>query len=265
MTILYSSLEVRRAIERLFANHDTERVAITAFVGDGAESYLPHPKGLRLICWPKVGSTNPKVLQSLYRRGALIEFVNLLHMKVYWAHEMGAVVASANLTSNALGAGDLKECGVFLKPGELDIHRLIGSLKRIPYSQGIGALVKGHKEFRNQLNMHASSYRDFSEWFALPRRERWRIAVWTSFAKHFSMEALREARSLRGKSPESSVWCYQEDELRADEWVLCVRVNRRGSPLSFEWFMPEKVVESSRAVRENTNLKYEVIQLSPLR
>ena len=56
--VLYTSTEVRSAIVNLFRHRDSERIAISAFVGDGADAYLPYPKGLQLICSPTPGATN---------------------------------------------------------------------------------------------------------------------------------------------------------------------------------------------------------------
>src|SRR5262245_37865896 len=112
MGVLYTAAEVRSAIVRLFSFSRGRRVAISAFVGDGAEAYLPKPSGIQLICWPKEGGTNPNALRRLMAKGVEVFFCDALHMKVYWAEGRGAVVTSANLSRNALGAGDLKEVGV---------------------------------------------------------------------------------------------------------------------------------------------------------
>ncbi len=112
MKVLYQSSDVRREIIKIFSHGGRRRVAIAAFVGDGAESYLPKPPGLEIICWPKAGGTNPNTLRRLTKRGAKIRFADRVHMKVYWADGYGAVITSANLSTNALGSGDLKEAGI---------------------------------------------------------------------------------------------------------------------------------------------------------
>src|SRR5436309_13786173 len=84
-TVLYTSADVRRAIIDLFSSPARQRVAISAFVGAGAEAYLPRPSGLRLYCWPKAGGTNPNALRRLMKGGVLVFFVDSLHMKLYWA------------------------------------------------------------------------------------------------------------------------------------------------------------------------------------
>lgn len=75
--------------------------------GNGADAYIRNPKGVEILCWPKAGSTNPDALRDLINRGAIVKFVDDLHMKVYWSKK-GVVVTSANLSTNALGSGSLK-------------------------------------------------------------------------------------------------------------------------------------------------------------
>jgi hypothetical protein len=124
--ILKSSASIRKAIGELMAPGGGRRVAISAFVGDGARAFIRKPLGVEIICWPRAGGTNPLELNRLKNAGAHISFADRLHMKVYWAAKRGAIVGSANLSTNALGAGGLKEFGVLLPPGSIDIDELIG-------------------------------------------------------------------------------------------------------------------------------------------
>ena len=109
MKLLHTSAAVREAIIDLSSSANKRRVAVVGFVGDGAEPYLPRPNGIELYCWPKAGGTNPNVLRRLAKKGVRVRFVDSLHMKVYWAADKGAFVTSANLSTNAMGMGDLKE------------------------------------------------------------------------------------------------------------------------------------------------------------
>lgn len=72
--ILCNSAEIRQEIIQLFKSPGKRRVAISAFVGMGADAYLPNPKGLKLICWPKAGGTNPDMLRKLIKRGVEVFF-----------------------------------------------------------------------------------------------------------------------------------------------------------------------------------------------
>jgi len=103
MKILYTSDAIRRAVRRTFGKGSGRRVAVVAFVGTGAEAYLPEPKGLELYCWPSPSGTSARELLLLERRGVLIHFAPRVHMKVYWSARRGVVITSANLSTNAYG------------------------------------------------------------------------------------------------------------------------------------------------------------------
>jgi phosphatidylserine/phosphatidylglycerophosphate/cardiolipin synthase-like enzyme len=144
--ILYTSAEVRKAIARLFSESKGNRVAISAFVGEGADLFLPKPKGLKLICWPKAGGTNPNALRKLMQSKVKVFFSDSIHMKVYWAEDLGVVITSANLSNNALGSGNLREIGVQLPKGALDMERVMASIKPCPISkQELHRLDRQHK------------------------------------------------------------------------------------------------------------------------
>ncbi len=100
MEILYTTSAIRNAIQELFSDPKRRRVALVAFVGSDAEAYLPYPEGLELVCWPKAGATDANVIGRLLKRGAVVKFSDNLHMKVYWAAGKGAIITSANLSSN---------------------------------------------------------------------------------------------------------------------------------------------------------------------
>jgi hypothetical protein len=125
---LSSGLHLRREIRRIFDTEPGRRVAIVAFVGSHDDAYLPKPNGLELVCWPKAPGTNPKALRTLIKKGVSVRFADRLHMKVYWSEAQGAVVASANLSTNAYGAGNLKEAGVALPSSAINIDKLLQSL-----------------------------------------------------------------------------------------------------------------------------------------
>jgi hypothetical protein len=60
VTILYTSKEVRSAIADIFRRGKSgRRVAISAYVGDGADSYLPFPEKIQVICSPTPGQQTP--------------------------------------------------------------------------------------------------------------------------------------------------------------------------------------------------------------
>jgi hypothetical protein len=156
MRILNTSAAIRKAITTLMAPSKMRRVAIVAFVGDGARAFIRNPKGVEIICWPKAGGTNPLELRRLKKAGACIRFADRLHMKVYWAAGRGAIVTSANLTTNALGAGDLREFGVLLPANTIAIDDIIGSLKSRPFNRAdIQKLEEEHRKLETRRQLHS--------------------------------------------------------------------------------------------------------------
>lgn len=125
--VLYESSEIHRNIKRILSSPlpGERRVVIAAYVGRNAAAFLPNPEGLELLCALEPGATDAIALRDLQGRGAKVMQSERLHMKVYYSSERGAIICSANVSSNALGGGHLKEAGVFMPPGTVDIERLI--------------------------------------------------------------------------------------------------------------------------------------------
>ena len=209
--LLYTSGDVRKSVIELFDDSTRHRVAVTAFVGSGAEAYLPNPKGLQLYCWPKAGGTDPDVLRKLIKRGAEVFFVDGLHMKVYWSEDKGAVVTSANLSTNALGSGNLKEIGVFLEPKEIDIDRIIQSLKiRSVSSKELKKLDLHHKQYvaRNRgEGRRGFRMRSYLEWYKEPSRPEWKLGV-VEGTVELASDAKAKSKNRYGvKDPEDWISC----------------------------------------------------------
>lgn len=264
-SILYTSAEVRRAIIRLFLSSKKRRIAISAFVGEGAEAYLPKPKGLRLVCWPKAGGTNPNALRKLKQLGVKVDFAEKVHMKVYWTEDEGAVVTSANLSTNALGAGDLKEVGVLLAPGEFDIDRVISSLKLRPWSAAeIRKLDRQHRLYaaRNRQPEEKSRKPSFAEWFKSPARSEWKLGPWDEPVDLSSSarEIIKQEYGLR--EPE---WCYRvgRRQYRDGDWILNFKLKRR-SPSQHKWMFVDRILPMPRSDKAyDPELPCELVQLYP--
>jgi hypothetical protein len=182
MTILYDSIAVRKAVVKLFSDPSDRRVAISAFVGDGAEAFLPFPQDIELICWPNPTGSNPSAIRRLLAKGVDVRFSDSLHMKIYWSSRGGAVVTSANLSTNALGAGGLKEVGVRLPPGELNIQRILSALKMRSVTPAELDLLDRERDryvVRTQMLHPKVSRRDsFPDWYESPMRKRWLLGCW---------------------------------------------------------------------------------------
>jgi len=223
------------------------RVAITAFVGDGARAFIRNPKGLEIVCWPKAGGTNPLELRRLKKAGARIRFADRLHMKVYWAAKRGVVITSANLSTNALGAGDLKEFGVLLPATSVGIDDVIESLRTRSFNKH--EMDRLEREHRKLMARKQRSYRkpekvSYSEWFELPVRPEWTLG-WYDIRGEFAREAKDIARAdFYQKSPYTFVSCGKGDYRNAD-WVLSFRLNAKGADAP-EWIYVDFMAKTSR-------------------
>jgi len=259
--VLYNSAEVRSAIIDLFRAGGTNRIAISAFVGDGAEAYLPCPKDLRLICSPTPGATNPSTLRLLMSKGVTVEFVDGLHMKIYWVENRGAVVTSANLSTNAMGVGGLKEAGVFLPPNEIDIERVLKQLKPRPAKPELRRLDFKHRAYCKRVPWAGTKRKSsYIEWFESPVREQWKFFTYSTVSLNLSDTAVHSVRQEFGKKPHDWMWS-ELPRVRKDEWVLCLYATSKRLR-GIHWLFADRVIAVPRSDRNfDPEYPYEVIQI----
>jgi hypothetical protein len=263
MTILKTSGSIRKAITWLMRPGRVRRVAIAAFVGDGARAFLPRAKGIDLICWPKAGGTNPLELRRLKKLGARIRFADRLHMKLYWAANRGTIITSANLSTNALGAGGLKEVGVLLPPDVVDIDALIVSLKSRPFNKAqMQKLEEAHRKMKARgLRPTSREERvEYPEWYGLPARSEWKLGWWVEYGE-FGKEAVQTARrDFNRREPESSVLGGKQ-HFRKDDWVLTFRVGTKGISKA-EWMYVDFVARVRRTEKAyEPDYPYQAVQV----
>lgn len=226
--ILYTSESIRKAIRDVLGKGVGRRVAVVAFIGQGAEAYLPNPRGLELYCWPAVPGTNPVALRKLSAQlGVAVHFVPRLHMKLYWSSRKGAVVTSANLSSNAYGHGDLKEFGVRLSAGMVNIDRVIASLNATDMSEAsLRALELAHAKDRAERR-HTSRTKPhaitFADWYANGRKKNpWRLAAF-EYGNIRESRRLHDAASLAPREHFEDFMSYDsKDQAARDDYLLCV-------------------------------------------
>jgi phosphatidylserine/phosphatidylglycerophosphate/cardiolipin synthase-like enzyme len=177
MEILYTSGDVHKAIKKIFSSPCKRRVAVVAYLGVNAENYLPNPKNLEIVCCPEPGATSPRAVRALIDRGAIIQFSEGLHSKVYWSNK-GCVITSANISHRALGNAPQKEAGIFLDSSALDIDRLISESKPFKITQALMDKLEilDRKIKRvNELKTQNSTKTQFDDWYNSPYREPWKI------------------------------------------------------------------------------------------
>lgn len=269
--ILYTSSDVHTAIKRLFIKpsaHD-RRVAVVAYVGRGASAFLPSPAGLRLICNPTPGATSPDALRELTERGAQVEFAAALHMKVYWSEQRGCVIASANLSSNALGGASLYEAGVCFPRGHVDIDRLIKDIRPVPVTElAMSELDRAaDQEAVNPRGRGAGHYlsTSFAEWLASPYRRSWKIAWWHESEVEYAAEAKARAKSEYGRDEPTYIMNVAKNQVGPADWLLCFN-SWEGKISAIEWMYVDYVVHV-RASEKGTFEKdypFQAAQVHPL-
>jgi hypothetical protein len=266
LKVLYSSNEVRKAITQIFSKTAGRRVVITAFVGKGAEAFLPNPEGLELICWPKAGGTNPTALRDLIERGVKVSFADSLHMKVYWS-ELGAVVTSANLSNNALGSGGLLEFGVLLSADEVNIKKIIAQIGHTPVTET--AMAKLERE----TNLYASGQNiprvfskksSFKDWYSGLPRAAWKFTRTDGYAPAAKSVKERTLREYGIVEPTDSLTCTKND-FKPGEWVFRIAVTTKGIK-EYDWMyvdFVEPIAKSDHKVYSK-DWPYQAAQVHPL-
>ena len=264
--VLYTSDAVRRAIRSVFSDTRRRRVAVVAFVGRGAEAYLYNPDGLHLVCWPEPSATDPEKLAALIERGAKVQFAHRLHMKLYWAEGRGAVVTSANLSTNALGANHLHEVGVRLSSNAVDIDRVLRSIKRRKAdAKSLQQLRRARERlFRQRGSRQSNTPSDtFASWYNDPNRASWKIATWGWFDDVPAI--VREVVRKQHGSPDfHSVQSVAPGHVKPLDWILSVRAFAN-SVGGIEWIHPDHVIRVPRGQRyRDPDHPLEAVQLHPI-
>jgi hypothetical protein len=244
--VLYNSSQVRRKIQDLFSTSQGRRVIITAFVGEGAEAFVPRPRGVQVVCWPNPTGTNPHAIRKLISKKAKVYFANRLHMKVYWTARKGAVITSANLSTNALGSGDLKEAGVFLPAGEVDIAKLLSIVKPRPVSKN--ELLRLEKEYnalsvKHRRRAASTKGTSFKDWYKSAYRTPWLLG-WSNNEGDFSKEAIKIGRDeYEVREP---YWFIdgRRGDYSKDDWILTFTLKKNGVT-DLNWMYTDRVVKVS--------------------
>jgi hypothetical protein len=265
-SVLATQTAIRRGIRDVFADRRQRRVAFVAFVGRGAQVYTGNPKGLTVVCWPRAGGTNPHAVEALRRKGAHVYFADRLHMKVYWSPR-GAIIGSPNLSSNALGAGDLRECAVRVPSTRVDVDALWRSLDPRPVDRSsLAKLHEEHAEYRRRNKSpgrQSQPRRTFADWHRDGSRERWAFSWWDSVAK-----AAKRARALAAEfgsdTVENFVACGK-GELSKDTWVLLGKKSTRGMFANPQWLYVHGVVLVDASERRGGASGYAIRRSRPAR
>jgi hypothetical protein len=264
-TILYNSENVRKEINNLFKLEKGRRVAISAFVGIGAEAFLPKPSGITLICWPKAGGTNPETIRKLIRNDVNVFFVESLHMKIYWTETKGAIMTSANLSTNALGDGNLKEIGVLMKSNEIDIDRVIISLDPKAVDQKrLNLLDKEHNSYLKKnpkiLSLNKSKLKSFAQWYTSPLRTKWKMG-WSDSYGELSPSAKKKLKEEYYNTPGHEWLAFGKNQVQSDEWILSFMLKK--NPAKTKWLYPDFVLDLAKLEGSKEDYPCQAVQAYP--
>jgi len=263
--LLYTSTDVKKAIVEIFENSKGRRVAITAFVGSGAEAYLPYSDGIELVCWPKAGGTNPDAIRTLIKRGVKVSFVESLHMKVYWTEDEGAVITSANLSTNALGTGSLYEFGILIPSNKIDINMVLKQLNPdYDIEKKLRKLDKAHEQYgiNNKWKRDGSSTKTYLNWYSLPMRRKWKIG-YCGEEGDFSQESRNLAKEkYKIDEPTRFISCSQRTYSKGD-WILEFFI-KKGKPVNIEWLFVDYLAKTDKKDKEyDQDNPFQAVQAVP--
>jgi hypothetical protein len=246
--LLYTAADIHARIKHIFGqpSKDDKRVALVAYVGTDGEKYLPHPEGLRLICNPSPGGTDPDTLRQLLKRGATIEVSDRLHMKVYWSKNRGCVITSANASSNALGKNGLKEAGIWLPSGTVDVNRLIryANVRKLR-ERDLSRLDVESREHNKNVGKRAENNKnagDFLQWYSSPHRSKWKLSWSFKQVVGHSAAAKEQTQSEYGHKQPHLWTSTSKNGVRKNDWLLTFTFTDRGTK-SVEWMYADFVVK----------------------
>ena len=267
--ILYSSEMLRNEIRHVLAEPrpGDRRVALVAYIGGHAESFLPDPYGLQIVCALQPGSTDPVTLGRLKNRKAVLFKSDRLHMKVYWSSRNGCVICSANASDNALGGGHLREAGAWFPPGTVDIERLWRYADPKPLEDvDLKWLSKAARKWTHRSPVSGLEARapDFLEWLSLPGRTDWKLGWWRDAGTvKLSQAAMGKAKSYAVTEPVNFIPVSMGQAAEGD-WFLQFDIDSAGT---LSWMCTDFVVEVEKSEREacNSGYPYQAVQLHPLK
>jgi hypothetical protein len=270
--ILYNSQAIKAKIRTLLANSSSRdrRVVLVAYIGKDYAKFLPDPEGIEIICNPTAGATSVAAVDDLMKKTASVYFSDKLHMKVYWSKSRGCLFTSANLSTNALGVRGLKEAGVFVKAGMVNVDKLIAEAQAYAVKdEHIEKLRLGEERHRRALA--AAGMADegngfqYLDWFthSVSARTPWKVGDYIG-----DMEVPEAAKDILKTSynrnePTNYLGVTKKHLVRERDWILQFEyeygTTRQARKL--EWMTVDFVCPSSDepfiAVQAHSLAKYE--------
>ncbi len=270
--VLYTSADLHEAIQTIFRSptRGERRVALVAYVGAGAEAFLPDARGLEVICSLTPGATSAETLIRLRQRGARLAQSSALHMKVYWSSVRGAVICSANASRRALARNGLKEAGVFIPSRNLDVARLIRYVRPRPITNenlrrlGRSADLLAAARPADLPALDRDEVPTLAEWLSSSAHRRFRLGAITGHADISHVAKAVAKRRFNVSRPYSFMGIERRRDAEAGDWILMFDAK---SGRDAEWLYVNFVVALPRAEMRGQKRRtgYEAVQLYPNR
>jgi len=266
MKVLYSSDDVHVAISKVLSDPKSadKRKILVAYIGGKAESFLPDPEGLEIVCCLKPGATDALTLKRLADRKAKIFQSDRLHMKVYWSSRNGCVITSANASGSALGSASQKEAGVWLPSSQVNISKLwqYAKPKKI-----LPAHLRLLNKQADRIPVNAwqeppsSELPDFMEWWEKPLSP-WKLGWWDDDDPGFALESLETANAKFGVLKPNTYLNCAASQLKAHDWAISFDLP---AARSISWMYVDFRVRLNKSYRNfNSAYPYQAIQARAL-
>lgn len=251
MCVLTSAEAIRSKVEELLSDPEDMRVVCVAFVGKDGSGLLPSAVGIKLYCWPRPGGTNPYGVEELLRAGVNVSFVDRLHCKIYWSKKNGALIGSANLTSNGLLDGGLTEAMVFVPPNTFEIDAFVRTFIEIPnFERKLKWLHRAHVRFQQRNEMPrqgpAAKPMSFDQWIQ-NRRPDCLLAGYKVNCEA-PKDALKQLEQETGSTSHAAFYaCASKSALRLGGFTLSFRLRNTPRKLilsDFCWWAPDTFTQT---------------------
>ena len=164
-----------------------------------------------------------------------------------------------------MGSGNLKEIGIKLDAGIIDINHVLKELNtRKATNHKLKQLDKRHQRYwinNRETITKKGEARTFLEWYDLPFKPDWKISSWGTTGS-FAEEAKRISKEDYNVSSPHRFLGARINDYEEDDWVLTYREEH---PLEIEWLYVNYVVKIHRNEKAyDRDYPRQIVQVWPL-
>jgi hypothetical protein len=169
-------------------------------------------------------------------------------MKVYWSRQRGAVITSANASASALGVSGLKEAGIWLPPGMLDIDRLLKYARpRKLTGRELRTLDVQTRRFVKRVGgtyVSKQAAPEFLQWYKSPHRAVWKLNWSDEWIGGTAKVAKAETLAEYGKREPYNWGSAAKGRVKPNDWLLSFLLGDK-RVTQFEWMYVDFLVKIS--------------------